>query len=182
MTDAELVAACRTGDEDAWAQLVRRHARYVSAILRGGYRLGDADAEEVFQEVYERAYTRLESLRDPAALRPWLAQLARRAAVDRLRRNAREDVSDEVADRADAAAAAELERLELALTVRAALAELPEHCREIVDRFFACDESYHVIGAALGIPAGTIASRISRCLAKLRAQLGGRNSAAAGVG
>ena len=44
-----------------------------------------------------------------------------------------------------------------------ALAELPENCREILDRFFAQDESYRTIGEALGLPGGTIASRISRC-------------------
>jgi RNA polymerase sigma factor (sigma-70 family) len=61
-----------------------------------------------------------------------------------------------------------------ALAVHEALAELPEHCQEILDRFFARDESYQTIGAALDIPAGTIASRISRCLAKLRELFEGR--------
>jgi len=51
---------------------------------------------------------------------------------------------------------------------------MPDACREILDRFFCRDESYAVIGAALGLPAGTIASRISRCLGKLRQMLEGR--------
>ena len=55
-----------------------------------------------------------------------------------------------------------------------AMKQLPEHCAEILDRFFARDESYKVIGEALDLPAGTIASRISRCLRKLRRQLEGR--------
>jgi RNA polymerase sigma-70 factor (ECF subfamily) len=65
----------------------------------------------------------------------------------------------------------ELERLELALDVHAALASLPEHCQEILDRFFAREESYQDIATALDLPMGTIASRISRCLRKLREQL-----------
>jgi RNA polymerase sigma-70 factor (ECF subfamily) len=65
----------------------------------------------------------------------------------------------------------ELERIELALAVRAAMATLPEHCQEILDRFFAQEQSYQEISSALGIPMGTIASRISRCLTKLREQL-----------
>jgi len=65
--------------------------------------------------------------------------------------------------------------LEDALTVHEALAAVPEHCREILDRFFARDESYRTIGDALELPAGTIASRISRCLARLRDFLEGRN-------
>jgi DNA-directed RNA polymerase specialized sigma24 family protein len=44
-------------------------------------------------------------------------------------------------------------------------------CRDILDRFFCRDESYHTIGAALDLPPGTIASRISRCLAKIRTEL-----------
>jgi DNA-directed RNA polymerase specialized sigma24 family protein len=51
---------------------------------------------------------------------------------------------------------------------------LPEHCQEVLDRFFCRDQSYHEIGAALDIPSGTIASRISRCLARLRELFGGR--------
>ena len=45
---------------------------------------------------------------------------------------------------------------------------LGEDCQEILDRFFARDESYRTISEALDIPQGTIASRISRCLAKLK--------------
>jgi DNA-directed RNA polymerase specialized sigma24 family protein len=55
------------------------------------------------------------------------------------------------------------------------MAELPENCRDILDRFFARDESYRTIGDTLGLPAGTIASRISRCLDKLRATFEGRS-------
>ena len=48
------------------------------------------------------------------------------------------------------------------------MATLPESCQEILDRFFARDESYKTIGEALDLPSGTIASRISRCLEKLK--------------
>ena len=50
---------------------------------------------------------------------------------------------------------------------------MPEDCREVLDRFFCRDESYRTIGEALAIPSGTIASRISRCLEKLRERLEG---------
>ena len=57
-----------------------------------------------------------------------------------------------------------LERLDEALDVHEGLEALSGDCREILDRFFARDESYRTIGEALELPAGTIASRISRCL------------------
>jgi DNA-directed RNA polymerase specialized sigma24 family protein len=61
--------------------------------------------------------------------------------------------------------------------VQEAMLAMPDNCRDILDRFFRRDESYAVIGTALGLPSGTIASRISRCLAKLREQLEGREHA-----
>ena len=67
-----------------------------------------------------------------------------------------------------------LANLDEALAVHEALRAVPEHCQEILDRFFCRDESYATIGAALELPPGTIASRISRCLSKLRGQLEGR--------
>ena len=176
LTDSELVARCRTGDQQAWAELVDRFSRYVYAISVQAFRLSDADAEDVFQEVFARAYQHLDGLRDDAAVRPWLAQLTRRLCIDRLRASARErPTADEELELAGSEETLTL--LEEALTVHEALAEIPEHCREILDRFFARDESYKTIGEDLDLPSGTIASRISRCLARLRELLEGRNDA-----
>ena len=58
-----------------------------------------------------------------------------------------------------------------AVTVHEALAGLPDQCRELLDRFFSRDQSYRTLGEVLDLPAGTIASRISRCLAKLAEEL-----------
>jgi len=176
LTDSELVARCRAGDQQAWAELVDRFSRYVYAISVQAFRLSDADAEDVFQEVFARAYQNLDGLRDDAAVRPWLAQLTRRLCIDRLRASARErPTADEELELAGSEETLTL--LEQALTVHEALAEVPEHCREILDRFFARDESYKTIADALDLPSGTIASRISRCLARLRELLEGRNDA-----
>lgn len=171
-TDAQLVGRCRTGDPEAWNELVERFSRYVYAIAARVYRLSDHDAEDVFQDVFARTYERLDSLRDDGAIRPWLAQLTRNACVDRLRSGAREQPT-EIVDSEDLDF--ELEQLDQALDVHEGLLALSDTCREMLDRFFARDESYRTIGEALDLPAGTVASRISRCLGKLRAQLEGRN-------
>ena len=170
-TDAELARACRTGDEEAWATLVQRFERYVYAIASKAYRLSDADAEDVFQEVFTRTFEHLGELRSDDALRPWIGQLTRRLAIDRLRQASREQPGSETLDVIEEHAGRELERIELAVGVRAAMAGLNGDCQEILDRFFARDETYREIAAALEIPMGTIASRISRCLAKLRVEL-----------
>jgi len=94
VTDAQLVARCREGDDDAWRELVERFSRYVYAIAVQAFRLPQADAEDVFQEVFARAYVNLPKLRDDSAIRPWLGQLTRRLCLDTLRAGAREQVGD----------------------------------------------------------------------------------------
>ena len=61
-SDAQLVARCREGDDDAWRELVERFSRYVYAIAVQAFRLPQSDAEDVFQEVFARAYENLPKL------------------------------------------------------------------------------------------------------------------------
>jgi len=176
--DAALVARCRAGDHAAWHELVERFSRYVYAISVQAFRLPHHDAEDVFQEVFARAYQQLDKLRDDEAIRPWLGQLTRRLCIDRLRAGAREAPAEEVEP---AGIDETISELDEAFAVREALAAAPEHCREVIDRFFCRDESYATIGAALDLPSGTIASRISRCLAGMRKFLEGKKPAASAV-
>jgi RNA polymerase sigma-70 factor (ECF subfamily) len=175
-SDAELVGLCRAGDAGAWNELVERYSRYVYAIAVRGFRLSDEDAEDVFQDVFTRIYTRLDTLRDDSALRPWIAQLTRRRCIDVV--SAKRDVSAE--DVAADEESSDLSDVEEAFEVREALATLSETCQDIIDRFFTRDQSYKTIADELEIPAGTIASRIARCLGRLRDELDGRNSTADG--
>lgn len=177
LSDAELVQRCRTGDPKAWNTLVERFSRYVYAICTQGYRLTDADAEDVYQEVFTRVYTRLETLRDDAAVRPWIAQLTRRLCIDALSATSREQPTAELIGERDEEVLADIDE---AFVIREALTELPDHCQEMLDRFFTRDESYRTISAELDLPSGTIASRIARCLAKLRDKLEGRSDAPGG--
>ena len=174
-TDAQLVSRCREGDPAAWNEFVERFSRYVYAICSRGFRLAQHDAEDVFQEVFARAFERLPELRSDDAVRPWLAQLTRRLCIDRLRVNARDTPSDAEPDEREVDDV--LSQLDEAMSVRSALDKVGDPCREILDRFFCRDESYRTIGELLGIPAGTIASRISRCLEKVRTELDGRDRA-----
>jgi RNA polymerase sigma factor (sigma-70 family) len=168
LSDAELVRHCRDGDAGAWNELVERYSRYVYAIAIRGFHLSDEDAEDVFQDVFTRVYTRIDSLRDDSALRPWIAQLARRRCLDTLARKKPEVPVDEALTQEETTDLAEVEE---AFAVREALAGLSDSCRDILDRFFARDQSYKTIADELDIPSGTIASRIARCLARLRTEL-----------
>jgi RNA polymerase sigma factor (sigma-70 family) len=177
LTDAELVRRCRAGDDEAWSALVERFSRYVYAICTQGFRLSETQAEDVFQDVFTRVYTRLDTLRDDRAVRPWIGQLTRRLCIDALSAGKREQpvaepVTEDVAD--------VLHEIDEAFDVREALSELPDHCQEMLERFFARDESYRTISAALDLPQGTIASRIARCLTRLRSTLEGRSAESGG--
>jgi RNA polymerase sigma factor (sigma-70 family) len=172
IADADLVARCRGGDQEAWSELVNRFSRYVYAITSRVYRLSTHDAEDVFQDVFARTFEHLGELRDDAAVRPWIATLTRRLCVDKLRAGGREQLVEEPLD--GFGSDDPLDVLDEAMAVHDAMRLLPEHCAEILDRFFTRDQSYKTIGAALDLPPGTIASRISRCLSKLRGHLEGR--------
>jgi len=141
-------------------------------VCARGFRLEEEDAEDAFQEVFTRIYTHLDTLRDDAAVRPWIAQLTRRVCLDTLEKGRREQQSESPLPED---VATDLDSIEEAFTVREALAGLPDPCQEILDRFFARDQSYRTISEELDLPAGTIASRIARCLGKLRNVLEGRS-------
>lgn len=163
--DAALVRGCREGNEEAWTELVTRYPRYVKAIASSI--VPPADVEEVFQEVFARLHRQHGTLRDDSAVRPWIAQVTRRASIDRYRRARREELVDVVPDSVEIDQ--RLARIEEAIDVREAMRHLDGRCQEILD--LARDESYSTIADALGIGMGTVASRISRCLARLRAAL-----------
>jgi len=173
-SDAEVVRACRAGEDPAWRELVERFSRYVFAIARA-HRLSESDAEDVFQETFARIYEHLGRLRSDEAIRPWIGQLTRRLCIDRLRSTVRDAVLDDAEEQGEVDR--RLTAVDEAVSVREALRTLSADCREILDRFFCRDQSYNTIGDLLDLPAGTIASRISRCLAKLRQAYEGRSEA-----
>jgi RNA polymerase sigma-70 factor (ECF subfamily) len=177
--DGELVRRCRGGDQGAWDALVDRFSSYVYAILIRGFELRPAAADDVFQDVFTTVFRRLETLADDEAVKPWIAQLTRRAAIDRISATRVEVDLDSLLEAT--AVDRELDLIEEAMSVHDALAELPAPYRDVVERFFIQDQSYRVIADELGIASGTIASRISRGLAMLRSLLEDQSAPAAEV-
>ena len=87
-TDAELAARARRGDDLAFELIMRRHNRRLFRLARSLLR-DDAEAEDVLQETYVRAYARLGDLADGQALAAWLARIVANEALGRLRAAAR---------------------------------------------------------------------------------------------
>lgn len=170
--DATLVARVRSGDLDAYAELVRRHAPMAvrtAALLGAG-----ADAEDVVQEALVKAYRSLGRFREGASFRPWLLRIVANEARNHhrsvTRRGARERavwVPETLLDPGDHVA--ERERWEQLLT---AVNGLPDRLRVVVTCRYLLDLDEAETATTLGLPRGTVKSRLHRGLARLRAELG----------
>jgi RNA polymerase sigma factor (sigma-70 family) len=176
--EAELVERARAGDPDAYGDLVTMHQ---AAAFRVAYLLlgSPADAEDAAQDAFVKAHAALWRFRAGRPFRPWLLEIVGNEARNRRRslgRRAR------LLDRAGAllrgaappdTAAAEVVVLagEARAEVRAALGALRREERAVVACRYLLDLSEAETAAALGIPAGTVKSRLSRGLARLRAEL-----------
>lgn len=85
LPDADLLASMRAGDPAAFALLMRNNNQRLFRLARGFLR-DDAEAEEVVQDSYVRAFTHLESFRGGSSLATWLARIVSNEALGRLRR------------------------------------------------------------------------------------------------
>ena len=165
LSDELLVARCRRGDSEAWAVLVERFSRYVYAICVRGFRLQAEDAEDVFQEVFAKTHERLDRLRDDAAIRPWIGQLTRRCCIDRLR-SARDELATDDVDVADPTDG--LVEWSAPSTSSRRCAPSASPVRRSSTGSSRGTRATGRSGLPSTLPAGTIASRISRCLEKLK--------------
>jgi RNA polymerase sigma factor (sigma-70 family) len=171
---AKVVIAARNGDQAAWRELVRRCARMVWGIARS-YRLSQQDAEDVSQTTWLLLATHLGTLEEPAAVGGWLATTARRESLRLARRRGREvptDPHEPAADRVEGGAEHGEEvviRAERMDEVRRAFAQLPEHCRRLLELLMQDPSpSYEEISATLDMPRGGIGPTRARCLDRLR--------------
>ena len=175
-TDPSLVAAALGGDLAAYGHLVRRHAPIAKrmAVLWGA----GADADDVVQEAFVRAYAALPRFREGEEFRPWLLTIVRNLTRNTLRargrRAAREayaaanwPVTDQVPDdpadvSADAARHAQL--LDL-------VRRLPDGLRDVVVCRYLLELSEEETAATLRLRAGTVKSRLHRALSRLREEV-----------
>jgi RNA polymerase sigma factor (sigma-70 family) len=170
-TVVRLVARARAGDQDAWDEIVQRYAPLVWATCRR-YGLSDVDTDDVGSSVWLRLVENLDSLREPAALAGWLLTTIRNECLRLLRANGREvligdDRLAEQADTTDTDAWLVLQQRRIAL--RAAFADLPIRCQELLTLLFTDPPTpYAQIKASLGIPVGAIGPTRQRCLDRLR--------------
>jgi RNA polymerase sigma-70 factor, ECF subfamily len=179
---SQIVRRCMDGDSGAWAELVRTHHRRVYGLC---YRFtgNPADAEDLTQDVFLKIYSNLSSFDTTrGSLQVWITTMTRNLLVDNFRRTRNQratgsldegwDSTEELkpADRLTASGPSPHERAaqkELAKMVQNALARVSVELREAVILRDLQDLDYKEIAQVLGIPEGTVKSRISRGRAEL---------------
>jgi RNA polymerase sigma-70 factor (ECF subfamily) len=171
---------CENGDETAFEAVVRRYEQELFNYLRRY--LGQAEmAEDVFQATFLQIYLKKEQFQKGRRFRPWLYTIATNQAIDAQRRNKRHKMvsldqrrsDDDVASLVemlagnDPSAAERYEDEEAKEWVRAAVDDLPDPLRATLLLVYHQGLKYREAADALGIPVGTVKSRLHSALAKL---------------
>ena len=164
-TNNILIYRAQTGDEGAFADLMREYYAYVYAI---GIGIVDNshDAEEVVQDAFFNAHQGLKQLEDTTKFKSWLAEITRNCARQWLRKQRGETVSlDEVSEqrlRTEDSPDERLTQLEQRELICRAIETLPQKDREIIRAFYLEGASYDELTSTHGLSYSTIASRLSR--------------------
>jgi RNA polymerase sigma-70 factor, ECF subfamily len=171
LAEDELIAQARRGDAAAYAGLVRRHQEiaFRTAMLITGH---PQDAEEAAQDGFVKAWRALHRFREGEPLRPWLLTIVANEARNRRRAAGRRE---HLALRAAAALPAAAEEPAPAYdhdALAAALGRLREEDRVVIGCRYVLDLSEAETAAALGVKRGTVKSRLSRALERLREEVG----------
>jgi RNA polymerase sigma-70 factor (ECF subfamily) len=181
LDESELVALAKRGELGAYEEIVRRHQ---TIVFRTAWLItrSAADAEEAAQDAFIKAHAALDRFREGAPLRPWLLTIAANEARNRVKSAGRRErlaprVAEEVAaeERRPGGAVpspeAALLRREQHDELLAAIAELAERDRLAIACRYFLELSEAETAAVLGCRRGTVKSRLSRALARLRLQL-----------
>lgn len=168
--DELLAVRCQLGERGAFEDLIGRWNGPLWRYLR---RLSGTDdtATEMLQDTWLRVIRGISRLRDGSKLRSWLFSIARRVAMDRLRAQYAAPPSADI-DLHDVPSVSDADSLEGDLAaMHAELARLPVVEREVLTLFYLKELSLTDVAAVLGIPAGTVKSRLFRARRMLRHEL-----------
>lgn len=176
-SDAELIHACRRGDEASWDELVNRYQRLIFAIPRRAG-LSEEQSADVFQEVFLTLFEKLDEIRQPEKVRSWIVTTAKFKTWGTVRSQkgyyspgTEEEMEAEMANLLDKSPLADevLIELEQQHQIRTALKELEERCRTILSMIYLRDSaaSYAEVAGAIGVGETSISPMRARCLQKL---------------
>ncbi|MCY7341056.1 MAG: RNA polymerase sigma factor [Pseudonocardia sp.] len=174
LANEDLLHLAGRGDQQAWAEIVRRYRRLVASVVRS-YRLQEADACDAEQRTWLRLVEHRASVRDPLRLGGWLATTASRECL-RLLRDNRYVVSDEMESLPDPRRGVEQTVIDADTTARiwGIVAVLPPRSRTIMQALFADGaQPYADVARTTGIPVGSLGPTRARVLSQVRRALDG---------
>jgi RNA polymerase sigma-70 factor (ECF subfamily) len=161
-TDAQLACDAGHGDAQAFGILVERYRSELIGYLAGLLHRRE-DAEELAQETFLRAWQKAPSLRDPATVGGWLYRIAHNLAMSHARKPQPVPLGDEPLERLSAD-----NEDDRRLALLAAVGRLSQPHREVIGRKYFGRTSVEQIAVQLGIPTGTVRSRLARAYGELR--------------
>lgn len=159
--DAKLVAAARDGDLEAFEGLVRRHTRHVYAHAVRFF--GDpVAADDVVQEVFIKVYRSIDDFDERSRFSTWLYRITRNTCLDMVRSGKRRPDPIDPLDVAAASPGDLSDQVALSVSVEAAMRSLAPEDRDALSAIALFELSYAEAGEVLGVPAGTVKSRVFR--------------------
>ena len=175
--DADLVRACRGGDESAWNELVDRYQRLIITIPRRAG-LSEEQASDVFQEVFMTLFEKLDEIEQPDRIRSWMVTTAKfktwaivRGEKGHYSPETEEEMELEMSNLQDSSPLADdrLIELEQQHLIRTALKKLEERCQKILSMIYLRDSaaSYAQVADAIGVGETSLSPMRARCLQKL---------------
>lgn len=175
--DADVIKACRAGDQSAWNELVERYERLIITIPRRAG-LTEEQAADVFQEVFLTLFEKLDDIEQPERIRSWMVTTAKFKTWGIVRGQkgfhspeTEEEMELEMANLQDDAKLADdlLVELEQQHLIRSAVKKLEERCRTILSMIYLRDvaASYADVAVAIGVGETSISPLRARCLQKL---------------
>ena len=176
LDERELIASAQNGDTRAFEELVREHQ---SMAIRVAYLVvrDSPEAEDVTQDAFVKVFRSLESFQTGADFRPWLLRIVRNEALNRARGTRRRRQlalrasNDPVSGDAAPSPETQVITRELSGQLLRLIDELPERYRIVVVHRHLLDLSEQETAEILGLPKGTVKSRNSRALERLRGRL-----------
>ncbi|MET1075585.1 MAG: sigma-70 family RNA polymerase sigma factor [Umezawaea sp.] len=174
LTNADLVARARVGDDGAWREIVRRHLPLIWSVARSA-RLREADAADVCQCTWLALAEHLHRIREPARLSGWLVTTARHEA-SRVRKVRGRELPVDLWGPPEPSFPGPEEGVladDRAVRLWRAFAGLSDQCRDVLRMVaYAPELTYQDVARALGMPVNSLGSTRSRCLAVLRRRIG----------
>jgi RNA polymerase sigma-70 factor (ECF subfamily) len=173
-----LIARCLAGDQGAWEEIVRVHRRKIFNIAYKFVGRYD-EAEDLTQDIFIKVFKALHTFDRRANFQTWLISISRNLCIDHYRSVRKEratmardvDASELAPVSRERTPLGELEQVDLKALIRQALAELPVTLSQAVTLRDLKEFSYQEIADQLGLPEGTVKSRINRGRLELARQI-----------